>query len=421
LRIIVTRSGLDRVWLKLTVDPRRRADLQGAWARTGRLVAQKLAPVLAGLTAFTVYATGQPTLEVLGAAIATYAAFCSAGLAELPALHVARGVFDALRRGIAFRTAEALERAGRVSTATFCTRGTLLLGEPEVTSIYPCGSVSIERVLELAAGAQGGSSDPTATAILRAARSRQIRADAVRSPVVQPGLGVTAVASDGQVIIVGSRGLMLKEHVSVALTETKIAELESMGQSVLLVAVNSHVVGAIGLQDGLRPGARAAVQHLVDVNIEPVLLSGDTRETCEALGQRLGVDHLRPEVLPGDRGDEVRRLVDGGAVVAVIGRSPVDDSALAAADVAIALASAGSGSSDWDVQLASDDVRDAASGLCIAHSVRRELRLSLAMCIGTAACGAAAVAFSLLPAGAAPILALLGVGASVWRWNAAAD
>jgi cation transport ATPase len=421
VRIIVSRSGFDRAWLRLTVDPRRRADLNGVWAKTGRLVALRLAPVIAGLTALTVYAAGQTPLEILGVTVAAYCAFCSAGLAELPALQIARAVFLALRRGIAFRSSDAIDQAGRVSTATFCARGTLLLGEPEVTGVEPVGHSTAERVLELAAGAQGGSQGPTATAILRAARARGVRPDAVRSPVFCPGLGVTAIASDGQRLIVGSRGLMLREYVSVAMADTKIADLEAMGQSVLLVALGVRVIGAIGLQDGMRAGARAAVQHLLDLNVEPVLLSGDTRDTCEALGQALDIDHVRPEVLPGDRGEEIRRLADGGAVVAVIGHSPVDDAALSAADLAVALASAGGSSTDWHVQLASDDVRDAAYALRIGHHVRKELWLSLLFCVGAATAGVAAVAFALLPIGAAPALALLGVAAGVYRWRSVTE
>jgi len=417
IRIVISWSGLDRAWLRLTLDPRRRADLQGVWAKSGRLIALRLAPVVGGLTALTVYAAGQSTYEILAVAICSFAAFSSLGISELPALHVGRAIFAALRRGIAFRSSDALDRAGRVSTATFCARGTLLLGEPEVTSIDPFGSASAERVLELAAGTQSVSPDPSATAILRAARARNLRPDAVRSPSYFPGLGVTAVASDGQRLIVGSRGLMLREYVSIALAEAKISDLEATGRSVLLVALGTRIVGAIGLQDGMRPGARAAVQHLIDVNIEPVLLSGDTRETCEALGQALDIDHVRPEVLPADRSDEIRRLVDGGAVVAVIGRSPVDDAALASADLAIALNCAGGASTDWHVQLASDDVRDAAFALRVGHHLRKELWTCLLLCIGTAAAGAACIAFALLPIGTAPVLALAGVAASVYRWH----
>jgi P-type E1-E2 ATPase len=420
VRIGISWSGLDRAWLRLTVDSRRRADLQGLWAKTGRLIALRMAPVVGGLTALTVYAAGQSTYEIFTIAICSFAAFASVGISELPALHVGRATFAALRRGIAFRSADALDRAGRVSTATFCARGTLLLGEPEVTSIDSFGTANAERVLELAAGAQGGAPEPSATAILRAARARNLRPDAVRSPAHFAGLGVTAVASDGQRLIVGSRALMLKEYVSIALAEAKISELEATGRSVLLVALGSRIIGAIGLQDGMRPGARAAVQHLIDVNIEPVLLSGDTRETCEALGQALDIDHVRPEVLPADRSDEIRRLIDGGAVVAVIGRSPIDDPALAAADLAIALNCAGGAATDWHVQLASDDVRDAAFALRVGHHLRKELWYCLLLCVGAAAAGAASIAFSLLPIGAAPVLALAGVAASVYRWHTVA-
>src|SRR4030095_6907097 len=113
------------------------------------------------------------------------------------------------------------------------------------------------------------------------------------------------------------------------------------------VALGGRLIGVLGLQDGLRPGARAAVQHLLDVGLEPVLLSGDSRETCEALGRTLDIDHIRPEVPPTERGDEVRRLEEGGAVVAAVGRSPGDDGVLSAAKVAVALGAAGSTSAEW--------------------------------------------------------------------------
>ena len=76
--------------------------------------------------------------------------------------------------------------------------------------------------------------------------------------------------------------------------ESFIAELESAGRTAILVALGSRLVGVVGLQDGLRPGARAAIQHVLDANIEPVLLSGDTRDTCEAIGRTLDIDHIRP-------------------------------------------------------------------------------------------------------------------------------
>jgi cation transport ATPase len=418
LRAIVSWAGHDRAWMRLTHDPRRRADLLAPLARFGKLTAERGAPIAAALAALTAFAADQDLLGIALFAVAAQAAIANAVLAEIGSVHVARTVLAALRHGIAFRTAEAFDRAGRVSTAAFCARGTLLLGEPEVANIEAIGDFEPEKVLALVAGAESGATHPVATAVLRAARARSVRPDGVRSPSVQAGLGVTAVASGGQALVVGSRALMLKERISVAHAETKINELESMGRTVLLVALGGRLVGVIGLQDGIRPGARAAVQHLLDVGVEPVLLSGDARETCEALGRALDIEHVRPELLPSERGEEIRRLVDGGATVAVVGRTHVDDAALTAADVSVALESAGSGSAEWSVQLASDDVRDAAWALRLAHLCRREARLGLTMTLGPALGFALAVAFAVAPPAMAPIASLAGSLAALLRLRA---
>ena len=132
---------------------------------------------------------------------------------------------DGARRGGPRRRSRRSARAARSCS-----------GEPEVANVEPIGNVEPERVLALVAGAESGATQPVATAVMRAARVRGVRPDGVRSPNVQPGLGVTAVASNGQPLVVGSRALMLKERVSVAAAEPKITELEAMGRSVLLVA-----------------------------------------------------------------------------------------------------------------------------------------------------------------------------------------
>ena len=418
IRAVVGWAGLDRAWLRLTMDPRRRADLLAPLARLGRLTAERGAPFAAGLAALVTFASNFNLFTIAMVAAAAQTAVASIGLAQLGALHSVRTVLAALRRGIAFRSAEALDAAGRVSMTVFAARGTLLLGEPELANIEPIGSHEPAKVLALLAGAESGAAHPVATAVVRAARNRGVRPDGVRSPNLQPGLGVTAVASNGEQLVVGSRALMLKERISVARAEAKITELEAMGRTVLLVALGGRLIGVVGLQDGLRPGARAAVQHLLDVGVEPVLLSGDARETCEAIGRTLDVDHVRPEVLPPDRGDEVRRLADGGAMVAVVGRSPIDEVALGAADVSVALDSAGSSAAEWNVQLASDDVRDAALAVRLAHQCRREARLSLVLTGAPAAAGALAVAFGVVAPAFAPLAAFAGTVAALLRVRA---
>ncbi|HEY4104173.1 MAG TPA: HAD family hydrolase [Polyangiaceae bacterium] len=415
LRAVVGWAGFDRAFMRLTNDPRRRADLFAPIARIGRLTAERGAPFIAGFAALGAFAGNMDSVQILLLTVAVLAAVAQPGIAEIGGLHVARGILGTLRRGIVFRSAPAFERAGRVTVAAFSARGTLLLGEPEVANIEAFGAHEPEQVLALVAGAESGETHPVATAVMRAARARGVRPDGVRSPSTQSGLGVTAVAASGQPLVVGTRGLMLRERISVASAEARITDLETMGRSVLLVALGSRLIGLVGLQDGLRPGARAAVQHLLDVSVEPVLISGDARETCEAIGRALDIDHLRPEIPPAERGDEIRRLADGGAIVALVGRTPTDDGALAAADVSIALASAGSSTAEWSVQLASDDVRDAAFAVRLAHDARREARIGLVLTLGPALIGAVLSVLGLAPLPLAPLCAALGTFAAVLR------
>lgn len=415
LRAVVSWAGPDRAWIRLSSDPRRRADVYSALGRAGRLFVERVAPFLTGIAGLAAFAGNLDFIEVAMLCVAVHSSLTNPALASVPALHVARAILDGLRRGIAFRSAEAFDRAGKVSTLAFCARGTVLLGEPEVADIQAFGEHRAPDVLALVAGAESGSQRATATAVLRAARARNVRPDGVRSPNREPGLGTTAVASSGQALVVGSRALMLREHVSVAAVESRITELEAMGRNVQLVALGGRLIGLLGLQDGLRPGARAAVQHLLDIGVEPVLLSGDARETCEALGHALDIDHIRPELQPSERGDAIRRLMDGGAVVAVLGRTPADDIALAAADVSIALSTAGSTASEWNVQLASDDVRDAAFALRLSHAARREARLALVATLTPAAVLGAVAVLGLVTPATAPLAAAAGAALALLR------
>ncbi|HVJ89693.1 MAG TPA: HAD family hydrolase, partial [Labilithrix sp.] len=182
---------------------------------------------------------------------------------------------------------------------------------------------------------------------------------------------------------------------------------------VLLVAVGGRLVGLLALQDGLRPGARAAVQRLHDARIEPVLLSGEARDTCETIARALDIEHVRPEILPADRGTEVRALADGGRVVAALGHASTDDGALGAADVSIAMEAAGAAPGEWGVSLASDDVRDAALALTVPRAFRDRARTAVLVGAITQALGALGMVFGIAAPTIVPVLGVLAAVAVV--------
>ena len=425
LRITATFTGGERAWLKLGQSSASRVDVTAPLVVLARRTVERGAPIAALLVGGAIYAMNGGWPEVIIAASA--GAYTVAGLAAVAAaaLAHARGHIAAQRRGIVYKDAEAFDAAARAEIAVVCSRGTILLGEPEIVAVEaivagggrgstpapvsPIRTAPEEtaRVLSLAAGAEMASNDAFAAAVLRAARARGVRPENVRSALVHSGLGVTALAPNGDKVIVGSRAFLLQERVSVAIADARATELEAQGRSVLLVALGERLVGLLALQDGLRPGARAAVQRLHDARIEPVFLSGEARDTCETIARALDIEHVRPEILPGDRGAEVRALADGGRIVAAVGHPASDDGALGAADVSVAMTAAGAAPGEWAIALASDDVRDAALALTVPRACRE--RAKTAALIGGAAQGVCllGVAFGAAPPAVVPIAAVL--------------
>jgi Cu+-exporting ATPase len=415
LRAVVRWVGHDRGWARLSIDPTRRADRHLVVARLAERLATSGAIALGTVVMGVAISLDVPPLLALAHAAAAAAALGNVALPDVVALLIARSVHGLAEMGICFRSPAALDRAGRTSMVVFCDRGTLLSGELSIASVEPCPGMDDAELIGLLAGAYGGVASPIATALNRSLSALKLRPDATRSPTHLPGLGVTAVASNGQALVAGTRALLLERRISVASAEGRIAELEALGRSVLLAALDGRWVGLVALQDGLRPGARAATQSLLDAGVEPVLLSGEARETCRALARHIGIEHVRPEVLPQDRGAEVRRLSEAGGMLAVVGSS-IDDAALAAAPLSIDIDPRGGPLERSDINVVSGDVRDAASAIQRARTLQARARTALITATAPVAAGVLLM-FAGLPAWALPALGFFGTLLAARRVN----
>ena len=159
------------------------------------------------------------------------------------------------------------------------------------------------------------------------------------------------------------------------------------------------------------------MQRLIDLGVEVVLISGDHRGTVEALAKHLDIGHVKAELLPDERGAEVRRLRETGGVVATVGRRGHDDAALAAADVQVVLGAAGGVEDERAVSLTSEDVRDAAAALWLARAARRAAwRGTLAAALG----GAFFVALAAFGVAAPAVAALFALGVDAYALPSAA-
>ncbi len=406
LRVRATWTGADRAYTKHLVAARSRTISSAPLVQLATLLDGRLVAPLGLLVGGVAYANGALPLESIACGAAALTAFATPVASFAAGLLHARGHLRALQHGIIHRDARSFDRAGRARVAVVCARGTVLLGEPEIVAIDPLGSSDASAVLALASAVATGSAHPFAAAILRASRARGVRPENVRNPM-HAGSGATAIDAQGERIVLGRRAFLLAEKVSVAVADELVREHESQGRSVLLVARAGKVVGVVALQDGLRAGARAAIQKLHDAHMEPVLLSGEARETCEAIASALDIEHVRPEVDGPDRGAEVRALAEGGDIVAVLGHPSADDSALGAADVSVALDAAGASPGEWAVALASDDVRAAAEALTIPRAVRERSIRAMLVVLGPGVLVSLALAFQLVPFGVAPVVSAL--------------
>jgi Cu+-exporting ATPase len=297
--------------------------------------------------------------------------------AEAP--YVAAGA-TAVERGIVFQSARSLDRAGRVNVVALCTHGTITDGEPEVVEVHAVGDGAIDEAIAVSAGAEALiEQNPIARAIARHAERRGIARASVRRVVAVSGRGLTGLTASGESIVIGNRQLLLDEGISTAVGDHDAERAEQRGFSVVFVAIDRRLRAIIAMRDEDRPGARAAVQRLMDLGCEVLLVSGDHRATVESLARPLDVDHIKAELTPEERGSEVRRLREGGAIVSTIGQAGSDDTALAAADVPVVLGAAGGADGDRAVALTGDDVRDAAAALWLANAAGREAKRAVAV------------------------------------------
>lgn len=322
----------------------------------------------------------------------------------------------AAERGIIFQNARTLSRAGRTDLVALCTHGVITEGDPEVVEVHPVGvDCPLEEVISLAASVEASAERGGAigAAIVRYAAKRGLSVGPVRRLTEIEGRGISAIAINGESVLIGSRQLLLDEGVSVAMGDGDAKHAEERGLSVVFVAVERRLRAMLMLRDEDRPGARAAVQRLIDLDVEVLFVSGDHRATVEALAKTLDVDHVKAELTPSERAVEIGRLRESGRVVAAVGRGGFDDATLAGADVPVALGAAGGAERDRAIALTSDDVRDASAALWLANAARREALRAVSVAAGgglvlvaVAATGLAAPGVVALGALALDLLAL---------------
>ncbi|MFE2233408.1 heavy metal translocating P-type ATPase [Streptomyces sp. NPDC059442] len=336
-----------------------------------------------GLTlAVWLLATDRPFSSAMLFAITVVVITCpdALGLATPTAIMVGTGL--GAKRGVLFKNAMALEASAGIQTVVMDKTGTLTKGEPEVTEIIIAPDRHEDEVLRLVAAVERESEHPLAEAVVRYADSRGVSPVLARQFENVPGHGATAVV-DGHRVAVGNRRLAEREGVYLGPLAVRRDELAATGRTVVVAAVDGLVAALIAIADAPRETSAAAVHELHALGVEVVMLTGDNRATAERIAQRLGIDTVIAEVLPGDKAATVAELQRGGRKVAMVGDGVNDAPALAQADLGIAI---GAGTDvaieTADLVLMRSDPLDVPTALRIGRGTLRKMRQNLGWAIG---------------------------------------
>ena len=273
------------------------------------------------------------------------------------------------RNGLLVKDRIALERARELQVVIFDKTGTLTKGQPVLASVAAAGADEKE-LLRLAAAVEADSEHPIAHAIVEGARRRGIEPASATGFEALAGRGARAQV-DGRSLAVGGPRLL----ADLGLDPTAESEAWARdGQTVLHVVVDGKVMGALGVEDEIRPESAEAVAALHELGLSVAMITGDSQAVADSVARRLGIDEVAAEVLPADKADAVKRFQAGGRKVAMVGDGVNDAPALATADVGIAI---GAGTDvaveSAGIVLVRSDPRDVVGAIELSRSSYRKM------------------------------------------------
>lgn len=268
-------------------------------------------------------------------AVIVIACPCALGLATPTAIMVGTG--KGAENGILIKGGEPLEIACKVNAIIFDKTGTITHGKPEVTNILNFSNQNENIVVTIAASLEKLSEHPLAEAVYQYAQGKNIKTTEIDNFNAIAGHGVTGQIN-GKKYYFGNRRMITDiVKLSIININEQIFNLESEGKTVMILADEVQVLGAVAVADTIKPSSVAAVARLKKLGIAVYMITGDNHQTAQAIARQVGITNVLSEVLPDGKSNEVKKLQTSGKIVAMVGDGINDAPALAQANLGIAM------------------------------------------------------------------------------------
>lgn len=378
-------------------------EAQGSKAPIQRLadrVTGWFVPVVMAIAVITFFiwfkTTGNLTMAMITTlGVLIIACPCALGLATPTSVMVGTGL--GAEHGILIKGAESLELAHKIQTIVLDKTGTITQGKPTVTDYITVSGIGDDiadhivdyseiELLAFAAAVESHSEHPLGEAIVEYAKSQGVE---MSSPEIREitreitnfaaiaGMGVTGVIQDN-LIQIGTKRWLHQLNIDTQVLAAYQESWESEGKTTAWLAINGQVQGLFAIADAVKPSSINAVKTLKKMGLEVVMLTGDNRQTAEAIAHQVGITKVLAEVRPDQKAEEIRILQAKSKIVAMVGDGINDAPALAQADVGIAI---GTGTdvaiAASDITLISGDLQGIVTAIQLSHATINNIRQNL--------------------------------------------
>ncbi len=372
--------------------------------RLADLISSYFVPIvlMLAIATFAIWYNFGPTPAFLFAILNTVATLiiacpCAMGLATPTAIMVGTG--KGAENGILIKDAESLETAHKINTIIFDKTGTLTEGKPKVTDFHlmdgiedvkkelkwklPDGMNLNSYVMGLIVSLEKSSEHPLSEAIINFGKENKIKEFPVKNFKGITGQGVIGTV-DGKEILIGTKKFMEKKNIMRCANLDILSEkLLDEAKTLAFVGIDKKNIALLAVSDTVKESAKAGVEKLKSMGIEPVMITGDNKRTADAIAKQVGITRVLAEVLPNEKEAEVRKIQSEGKIVAMVGDGINDAPALAAADVGIAM---GTGTDiaieAADITLINKNLSSVAGAINLSKKTMRTIKINLFWAFG---------------------------------------